>query len=123
MNITIFGLGYVGCVTAALMAKDGHNVFGVDISEQKVNQLSNGISPIVEPGLDEIVAEVHASGKLRATLDVKEGLENSEVSLICVGTPSANDGSLDLRYVKQVAAQIGQNLSVTNGKHLSLIHI
>ena len=111
MNITIFGLGYVGCVTAALMAKDGHNVFGVDISEQKVNQLSNGISPIVEPGLDEIVAEVHASGKLRATLDVKEGLENSEISLICVGTPSANNGSLDLRYVKQVASQIGQNLS------------
>ena len=86
MNITIFGLGYVGCVTATLMAKDGHNVFGVDISEHKVNQLSNGISPIVEPGLDEIVAEVHASGKLRATLDVKEGLENSEISLICVGT-------------------------------------
>ena len=121
MNITIFGLGYVGCVTAALMAKDGHNVFGVDISEQKVNQLSNGISPIVEPGLDEIVAEVHASGKLRATLDVKEGLENSEISLICVGTPSANDGSLDLRYVKQVATQIGQNLSVTNGKHTIVV--
>jgi len=121
MNVTIFGLGYVGCVTAALLAKDGHNVVGVDVSEQKVGQLSVGKSPIVEPGLDDVIADVHSSGKLRATLDTRDGLENSELSLICVGTPSANDGSLDLQFVKQVAEQIGHNLDVTGRFHTIVV--
>lgn len=121
MNVTIFGLGYVGCVTAALMAKDGHNVVGVDVSTQKVDQLSKGLSPIVEPGLDEVIEAVHASGKLRATLSVREGLENSDISLICVGTPSAGDGSLDLQYVKQVAAEIGSNLDIAAKFHTIVV--
>lgn len=121
MNVTIFGLGYVGCVTASLLANDGHNVVGVDISELKVGQLAQGKSPIVEPGLEEVIASVHASGKLRATLDVKEGLKDSDISLICVGTPSSSDGSLDLRYVKQVAAQIGESLDVINRFHTIVV--
>ena len=103
------------------MAKDGHDVIGVDISEQKVGQLSNGQSPIVEPGLDEVIAQVHASGKLRATLDVKEGLKNSDISLICVGTPSASDGSLDLQYVRHVAEQIGRNLDLAAEFHTIVV--
>jgi len=121
MNVTIFGLGYVGCVTAALMAKDGHNVIGVDVSTQKVEQLSAGKSPIVEPGLDEVIEAVQASGKLRATLDIQEGLKDSDISLICVGTPSAGDGSLDLQYVKQVAAQIGSHLDIAASFHTIVV--
>ena len=121
MNVTVFGLGYVGCVTAALLAKDGHDVIGVDISEQKVSQLTSGESPIVEPGLDEVVAKVHTSGKLRATLNVKEGLNNSDISLICVGTPSASDGSLDLQYVRHVAQQIGDNLNLAAAFHTIVV--
>lgn len=121
MNVTVFGLGYVGCVTAALMAKDGHNVVGVDISEQKVSQLTMGKSPIVEPGLDKVIADVHANGRFRATLDVREGLKDSDISLICVGTPSANDGSLDLQYVKQVAEQIGGSLDIAASFHTIVV--
>lgn len=121
MNVTVFGLGYVGCVTAALLAKDGHNVCGVDVSNHKIDHLTAGKSPIVEPGLDEIIAAVCASGKLKATLDVNEGLENSDISLICVGTPSASDGSLDLQYVKQVAGQIGANMSETGRFHTIVV--
>jgi len=103
------------------MAKDGHNVIGVDVSTQKVEQLSAGKSPIVEPGLDEVIEAVQASGKLRATLDIQEGLKDSDISLICVGTPSAGDGSLDLQYVKQVAAQIGSHLDIAASFHTIVV--
>ncbi len=121
MKVTIFGLGYVGCVTAALLAKDGHDVVGVDISEQKIGQLNAGKTPIIEPGLDDVIAQVHASGRLRATRDVSEGLKDSDISLICVGTPSAADGSLDLQYVKQVAEQIGSNLGLAAAFHTIVV--
>lgn len=121
MKVTVFGLGYVGCVTAALLAKDGHQVIGVDVSTYKVDQLNRGESPVIEPGLSDVVSEMVKSGALQATLSVTEGLENSDISLICVGTPSANDGSLDLRFVAQVAQEIGENLAIASPMHTIVV--
>jgi GDP-mannose 6-dehydrogenase len=117
MRVTIFGLGYVGSVTAAALARDGHEVVGVDVSAPKIEALSQGCSPVLEPGVDEIVAEAAAQGRLRATDDPAEGLRDSDISLICVGTPSRPDGSLDLQYVIQVAGQIGSKLSLAADGH------
>ena len=96
MNISVFGLGYVGSVSAASLAADGHQVIGVDVSPDKVAQVNAGRSPIVEPGLDELLARTVAAGRLRATTDAAQAVRDSEVSLLCVGTPSRRNGSLDL---------------------------
>ncbi|MEM7410404.1 MAG: nucleotide sugar dehydrogenase [Myxococcota bacterium] len=117
MKVTVFGLGYVGSVTAAALARDGHEVVGVDVAAPKIDTLNRGESPVLEPGVDEIVAEAVSAGRLRATDDPADGLRGSDVSLICVGTPSQPDGSLDLGYVRQVAAQIGSKLSLTADDH------
>ncbi len=110
MRVTVFGLGYVGTVTAAALARDGHDVTGVDVAKLKIEAMRAGRSPVLEPGIDELLARAIANGKLRATDDPAEGLEGSELSLICVGTPSRRDGSLDLSYVESVARQIGAAL-------------
>ncbi len=117
MRVTVFGLGYVGTVTAAALARDGHDVVGVDISAPKIATISAGRSPVLEPGIDELIASAVANGRFRATDDPAEGLTDSQLSLICVGTPSRTDGSLDLEYVKQVAGQIGSKLSLTAPDH------
>ena len=117
MKVTVFGLGYVGSVTAAALARDGHEVVGVDVAAAKIDTLNRGESPVLEPGVDEIVVEAVGAGRLRATDDPADGLRGSDVSLICVGTPSQPDGSLDLGYVRQVAAQIGSKLSLTADGH------
>lgn len=117
MRVTVFGLGYVGSVTAAALARDGHQVVGVDVEGKKLDAIANGRSPVLEPGVDAIVAEATASGHLRVTDDPAEGLRDADVSLICVGTPSRPDGSLDLAYVVQVAGQIGSKLSLTAEGH------
>ena len=96
MNISVFGLGYVGSVSAATLAQDGHNVVGVDVNQTKVDLLNAGSSPIVEPGLAELIAANVAAGRLRATTSAAEAVAASEVSLISVGTPSRRNGSLDL---------------------------
>lgn len=117
MKVTVFGLGYVGSVTAAALARDGHEVVGVDVQATKLDAIANGRSPVLEDGVDAIVAEAVAAGRLRATDDPADGLRGSEVSLICVGTPSRADGSLDLQYVEQVAGQIGAKLSLAADGH------
>jgi len=117
MKVTVFGLGYVGSVTAAALARDGHEVVGVDVQATKLDAIANGRSPVLEEGVDAIVAEAAAAGRLRATDDPADGLRDSEISLICVGTPSRADGSLDLQYVEQVAGQIGAKLSLTADGH------
>lgn len=116
MIISVFGLGYVGCVSAACLAADGHRVIGVDVNAAKVAMLGEGSSPIVEPGLAELVAQTVASGRLRATLDAAQALQESEVVLVCIQTPSADNGSLDLRYIVQVAEQIGTGLRERTGR-------
>lgn len=117
MKIAVFGLGYVGSVTAAALARDGHEVVGVDVAATKIEPLNAGRSPVLEPGVDEIVSEAVAAGRLRATDDPAEGLDSADLSLICVGTPSRPDGSLDLQYVEQVAAQIGSKLQLASHGH------
>ena len=117
MKVTVFGLGYVGSVTAAALARDGHEVVGVDVQATKLDAIANGRSPVLEEGVDALVAEAVAAGRLRATDDPADGLRDAEVSLICVGTPSRADGSLDLQYVEQVAGQIGAKLSLTADGH------
>jgi GDP-mannose 6-dehydrogenase len=121
MNISIFGLGYVGCVTAACLADDGHHVIGVDVNPQKVDLIQSGKSPLIEPGLEERIATTVASGHLSAFDDVNEAVKLSDISLICVGTPSNENGSLDLKYVKAVCQQIGNALALKNAYHVVVI--
>jgi GDP-mannose 6-dehydrogenase len=121
MNISIFGLGYVGCVSAACLAQDGHRIIGVDVSPQKVEMVKSGRSPIIEPGLDELIKKAVDSNSLSVTLDnqaaVNSAINESEVSLICVGTPSNYNGSLKLDYVMNVCRQIGQALATKQDYH------
>lgn len=112
MNVAIFGLGYVGCVSAACLARAGHNVVGVDINEDKIKTINGGDSPIIEPGLQELIAEAVAKRNLVATSDADEAVMTAEVIMICVGTPSNPDGSLNLTYVERVCQDIGVALRV-----------
>lgn len=118
LNISIFGLGYVGCVAAAQLASRGHNIIGVDIIDEKVNALNEGRATIHEPGLDELIAKSGELGTLSGTKDTESAIMSTDVSLICVGTPSTASGSLDLSYVRQVSEQISHALEKKSGKHL-----
>lgn len=124
MKIALFGLGYIGTVMAACLAEDGHDVVGVDAEWHKVASLSAGISPVKEPGLGSLLREVVRSGRLRATLDVDEALEDADVALICVGTPSAPDGALVTRHLEEVTASIAKHLIAAGPcrRHLSVIY-
>ena len=125
MKVTIFGLGYVGTITAAGLASQGHEVVGVDVDATKVELVSRGISPVVEPGIDELVAETVAAGSLRATSDVADALDGAEVSLICVGTPSLMRGDTDLSFVSRVLDAMrdamGRVRAPTSGVHSVVI--
>jgi GDP-mannose 6-dehydrogenase len=110
MRVSVFGLGYVGCVTAACLAKAGHQVIGVDINPDKVAMLRAGRSPIVEPGLGELLADVVGGGRLTATMSSFEAVAQSDLALICVGTPGRANGQLDVAAVVAVAREIGAAL-------------
>ena len=110
MRISIFGLGYVGAVAGACIADSGHEVIAVDTDAVKVSCIQAGRSPIVEPGLNEMTAAAVANGSLKATTDCTEAVMNSDMTLICVGTPSNEDGSLKLDYIRSVCSQIGAAL-------------
>jgi GDP-mannose 6-dehydrogenase len=118
MKICVLGLGYVGSVSAACLAKAGHSVIGVDIDAQKVRIIREGRSPVVEPGLEELIAEVIAAKTLRVTCDPIAAVAESEMSLVCVGTPSHPNGSLDLTSIGRVCQQIGAALQATRGFHV-----
>src|SRR5437763_13738406 len=105
MQISIFGLGYVGSVSAACLAREGNQVVGVDTDQVKIDLLNRGESPIVELGLAALVAQAAQNGSLYATPDVAFAVRNSSISLLCVGTPSRENGSLNLDYVKQACQQ------------------
>jgi len=121
MKISIFGIGYVGCVSAACLARAGHEVVGVDVNPTKVEIINSGASPIVEPGINELIGEVVKEGKLRATTDVAQAVASTEISLICVGTPSKPNGSLDLGHVRRVCEQIGQALASKSARHTIVV--
>jgi GDP-mannose 6-dehydrogenase len=118
MKVSVFGLGYVGSVSAASFAADGHTVVGVDVNADKVATLNEGRSPIVENGLDELIRDNTANGRLRATTSTVEAVNETDVSLICVGTPSRKNGSLDLTYLERVAQQIGEALRDKQSYHI-----
>lgn len=118
MKISVFGLGYVGSVSAACLAKDGHQVIGVDVQKDKVDAINSGRSLVSEPGLAEMVAELSQQGRLRATTCSREAVHSSDMSLICVGTPSNDNGSLKLNYVEAVAREIGAALKDHSSYHV-----
>lgn len=118
MKISIFGLGYVGCVSLGCLAKNGHTVIGVDVSLDKVNQINSGIATIVENEIDDIIAEQHQKGKISATHDVHYAVHNSEISIIAVGTPSTEKGHLNLEYIFAVAEAIAEALKTKNEFHV-----
>lgn len=121
MNISIFGLGYVGCVGAACLAELGHHVIGVDVNENKVRLINEGKPTIIEDGISELCAEAHAAGRMSATTDVHEAVHNSDVSFIVVGTPSSKEGHLNLNYIYAVAQQIGEALRDKGVKELTSV--
>ena len=121
MKLSIFGIGYVGCVSAACFANEGHDVLGVDVNSTKVEIINDGRSPIVEPGVGELIAKTVQAGKLRATSDTTQAVHATDVSLICVGTPSNANGSLDLRYVSRVCEEIGAALKTKSDPHVVVI--
>ncbi|UWQ22102.1 nucleotide sugar dehydrogenase [Jannaschia sp. W003] len=120
-RISIFGIGYVGVVSAACLARDGHEVVAVDVDPGKVASIAAGRSPIVEEGIDDLVRETVASGRLRATTDTAEAIAATDASLVCVGTPSAEDGSVGLGYVTAVCEQIGAALAAKDAFHSVVI--
>jgi len=117
MRVSVFGLGYVGCVSAACLAGMGHEVVGVDVNQVKVDLVNDGKAPVVEERIGELIAEVVHSGALRATTDVREAIRESEVSLVCVGTPSEPNGSLCTAYLERVTEEIGAALAERGGRH------
>src|SRR6476661_5764882 len=121
MNVSVFGLGYVGSVSAACFAEDGHQVVGVDVAPAKVQSLNEGRSPIVEKGLDELIRDNTANGRLRATTSTADAIRDTELSLICVGTPSRKNGSLDLTYLERVSEQIGEALKDKDDYHVVVV--
>src|SRR3954462_11955762 len=121
MNVSVFGLGYVGSVSAASFAADGPTVVGVDVNPDKVASLNEGRSPIVEKGLDELIRDNAADGRLRATTSTPDAVRDTDLSLICVGTPSRKNGSLDLTYLERVAEQIGEALKDKQTYHVVVV--
>ncbi|MCD4736081.1 MAG: nucleotide sugar dehydrogenase [Bacteroidales bacterium] len=118
MEISIFGLGYVGIVSASCLANEEHNVIGVDPNITKVNLINEGKSPIIEPQIPEIISDMVSKGRLCATTDPCKAVMATEISLICVGTPSQLNGSLDLKYVRRVCEDIGRILKNKKDKHV-----
>ena len=121
MKVSIFGLGYVGAVSAACLARDGNDVIGVDIDESKLGMFRAGTSPIVEEGMPELVREVVRSGRVVVTSDVAEAVKNTELSFICVGTPSQPNGSQDLSAARRVCEQIGHALADKVSYHVVVV--
>lgn len=121
MNLNVFGLGYVGSVSAACFAALGRRVIGVDVNALKVELINAGRSPVIEPGLDQLIEEMVGKGRLSATTRADEAVAMSDVSLVCVGTPSDGNGNLDYTYVERVCREIGAALARKDDYHVVVI--
>jgi GDP-mannose 6-dehydrogenase len=117
-RVSVFGLGYVGAVSVGCLADSGHEVVGVDVNAAKVADIAAGRSPIIEPGLEDLLRRGVAAGRVRATTDTTEAIAQSDVSLLCVGTPSNPNGSLDLTHVRRVSEAIGSALAGKGAYHV-----
>ena len=121
MNISIFGLGYVGAVCAGCLSARGHHVLGVDVSQAKIDLINQGKSPIVEPGLEQLLQDGVNQGRLRGTTDVQAAVLATDLSLLCVGTPSKKNGDLDLVYMEVVCREIGTVLRDKQSRHTVVV--
>ena len=121
MRVSVFGLGYVGAVSAACLATDGHEVVGVDKNALKVELINSGKSPIIEMSIDAMIQSAHSEGRLHATTDAADAIQSTELSLVCVGTPSESNGSLNLTHVRNVARDIGAGLRTLERYHIVVI--
>ena len=121
MKVSIFGLGYVGCVTAACLVKDGHEVIGVDVVSSKVEKLAAGRPTVVETGLEDLIGEAYRQGRVTATTNGREAVQMSDASIICVGTPTGPDGNLDLTALRETASLIGQAMREKLDRHVVIM--
>lgn len=121
MNISVFGLGYVGAVSCACFAKLGHKVFGVDVSQLKVDLINSGKAPIIEKDLEKYIAEGISQNLISATKSIEEAVRESSISLVCVGTPSQLNGSIDLSYIYGVVTEIAEEIRKVDQYHLVVI--
>lgn len=121
MNISVFGLGYVGCVSVGCFAQSGHKVIGVDVSQQKVNLINQGKPTIIEKDIKSIIHNEFKAGNISATSDYAEAVMKTDISLICVGTPSSREGHLNLDYIYKVAKEIGEGIREKNSFHVVVI--
>jgi GDP-mannose 6-dehydrogenase len=121
VRISVFGLGYVGTVSAGCLANQGNSVIGVDPVPDKVDLINRGHAPIVEVEIGEIIAEMVKAGRLKATHDGTSAVHDTDISFVCVGTPSQQNGNLDLRYIRRICEQIGEALKTKIGRHIVVI--
>jgi GDP-mannose 6-dehydrogenase len=121
MNISVFGLGYVGCVSLGCLAKNGHHVIGVDTNPTKINQINSGKATIIEKEVDVIIAEQRSAERIVATDNVLEAVSGSDISIIAVGTPSTDKGHLNLQFIFKVAEDIGEALKSKSSFHIIAI--
>ncbi|MEO0870897.1 MAG: nucleotide sugar dehydrogenase [Pseudomonadota bacterium] len=122
MKIAIFGLGYVGSTAAGCIASQGHSVVGVDVAQAKVDALNSGRAPVYEPGLDALIANAHAEGRIAATSELADQLDDCEMAIVCVGTPSGVDGAHNMSYIAQVTQNIAEMLNPDRGRPLTLVY-
>lgn len=122
MKVAVFGLGYVGCTAAACIGSQGHDVVGIDISAAKVEALNAGRSPIREPGVSEMLAEAHSDGRLSAAIEVGALLDDCDLAIVCVGTPSGPDGAHNMSYIAKVSQQIAAALRADRPKPLTVAY-
>lgn len=122
MKIAVFGLGYVGCTAVACLASQGHDLVGFDVSVDKANLIARGLSPISEPKVGEMLASAFAAGRLTASTEIGRMLDDCEIAMVCVGTPSGADGAHDMRYIIQVTQQIAAAISPERTSPLTVIY-
>ncbi len=122
MKVAIFGLGYVGFTAMCCIAKEGHDVIGFDVSEKKVNQINQGISPITEPGVDELLREGLDAGRISAHTEIKNHIHDCDMAIVCVGTPSAPDGSHNMSYIAEVTRQIAAAVNRDRTSPLTVVY-
>ena len=121
MNVSVFGLGYVGAVSAGILAHEGHRVIGVDPNETKIELINAGTSPIIEPHIGELIAHSVSAGRLSATDDAFRAVHETDISLVCVGTPSRHNGDLDLSFLRRVSEEIGAAIGQKESFHVVVI--
>lgn len=122
MKVAIFGLGYVGCTSAACIASQGHEVIGVDVSPAKADRINAGESPITETGIEALIAEAHAAGRLRAGTAIGADIADADLAIVCVGTPSAPDGAHNMSYIAEVTRQIAAAVARHGAKGLTVAY-